>query len=154
MSTVPPQGLFELAAWLGLLITGIWTAYKTHKNELGIGAAVETSRQARDELKNNHGSSKGDAIDRIEKTVTGIAERMEHVERVLDQHQILLERHTESLEHEDDSIKSLGHQIGESRAIARSTNDQLTRLIADHTERLREMEKTTKTCPQHQTGSV
>ena len=63
------QGLIELLSWCGVAIGVLVTAYKTHKAEVH-------TKETRDEIKNNHGSSKGDAIDRTEAAASRIEETL------------------------------------------------------------------------------
>lgn len=102
------NGLAEITAWLGLFITGVWTAYRTHKQEMKIDKAARASEMAAIELTPNHGSSSKDALQRIELSL---------------QEQVLEGRHqSQQIKYQSDMVKSLSHQLGEH---IQTTNTQL-----------------------------
>lgn len=104
-----PPGLTEALAWLGLLITGVWTAYRTHRQEIDLSKVKKASQKAASELTPNHGSSVKDALARIEETL-----REQKIEQA---HQ------SQQLKHQSEMTKGLAHQLGEHIRIA---NTQLT----------------------------
>lgn len=97
MTNFLQNGITELLAWAGLFITSIWTAYKTHKQEIANSKTIKANEIVAKELTPNHGSSAKDALTRIEHT---------------------LEKQGEEITHHNMLLKTFGHQLGEHITIA------------------------------------
>ncbi|MDD7505544.1 MAG: hypothetical protein PUK40_06355 [Actinomycetaceae bacterium] len=118
----------EMIAWGAGFLTIIGGFYikKVHPVLKEIQAiaqsAAETAKDTKAEIKNNHGSSKGDAIDRTEAMVREVKNEV----RKFGDEQM---KYALTQQHQSEMIGSLGHQIGElitnSNTVHTMTNARL-----------------------------